>query len=163
MRHVAPALSIPTCTLATRPAAASFANYAIHVSDAALGQRLQVSDGSAWIAQVPDLSSVGAPNTQTASYTAVLLDAGKSIEMNAAGATTFTLPLNATVAFPIGTIIEVARIGAGAVTIHPTAGVLIRNKVDVAGTADRTIANQYSAVSLRKRATDEWVLVGDLA
>lgn len=114
-------------------------------------------------ARVAGDQGVGAPNTQAASYQLVAADAGKSVEMSAAGATTLTVPANATVPFAIGTVIEVARTGVGAVTIHPAAGVVLRNRVDTAGAADRTIANQYSSVSLRKRATDEWVLVGDLA
>lgn len=107
---------------------------------------------------------LGSPNTQTADYTLVLADAGKVVEVNSASAKILTVPTNASVAFPIGTIIEIARIGAGSVTIHQVSGtVVIRNRVDTAGTADRTIASQYSAASLRKRATDEWVLVGDIA
>ncbi len=102
-------------------------------------------------------------NTQTASYTAALSDADKSVEMNSASATTFTVPPNSAVAFPVGTVIEVARIGAGAVTIAQGAGVVLRNRLEAAGTTNRTIAAQWSAASLRKRATDEWVLVGDIA
>lgn len=102
-------------------------------------------------------------NTQTASYTLVIGDAGKSIEMNSASATTLTVPPNSSVAFPIGTVIEIVRMGAGAVTIAQGAGVILRNRIEAAGTTNRTIATQWSAVSLRKRATDEWVLVGDIA
>lgn len=102
-------------------------------------------------------------NTQTASYTAALSDADKSVEMNSASATTFTVPPNSSVAFPVGTVFEVARIGAGAVTIAQGSGVVLRNRLEAAGTTNRTIAAQWSAASLRKRATDEWVLVGDIA
>lgn len=98
------------------------------------------------------------PNTQTANYTLALTDAGKSVEMNSASATTVTVPPNSSVAFPIGTMIEVARYGAGTVAIAAGAGVTIRSRG-----ALLSIGNQYGAVSLRKRATDEWVLVGDLA
>lgn len=54
MKNVGFALNVPTCTLATRPAAASLTNYLIFVSDAAVGQRLQVSDGAAWQPQAID-------------------------------------------------------------------------------------------------------------
>ena len=103
-------------------------------------------------------TGVGAPNTQTGNYTLVLADAGKSVEANhATNAITVTVPPNSSVAFPVGTIIEVARYGAGAAAIAAGAGVTIRSKGGLLG-----IGNQYGAVSLRKRATDEWVLVGDL-
>jgi hypothetical protein len=101
---------------------------------------------------------VGSPNTQTGNYTLALADAGKTVEQNLGTATTVTVPPNSSVAFPIGTIIEVARYGAGTVAIAAGAGVTIRSRGGLL-----SIGNQYGAVSLRKRATDEWVLVGDLA
>lgn len=101
-------------------------------------------------------------NTRAASYTAVLEDAGKCIEMNAAGTTVFTIPPNSEVAFPIGTVIEIARIGAGVVTIAQGALVVLRNRLDTEGTSNRTIASRYSSASIRKRAIDEWVLIGDI-
>jgi hypothetical protein len=101
---------------------------------------------------------VGAPNTRTADYTLVLADAGKSVEQNLGTATVVTVPTNASVAFPVGTIVEVLRYGAGAVAIAAAGGVTIRSRGGLL-----SIGNQYGAVSLRKRATDEWVLVGDLA
>lgn len=102
-------------------------------------------------------------NTQTASYTLVLGDAGKTIEMNSASATVLTIPPNSSVAFPVGTVIEVVRIGAGTVTITDGAGVTIPNRLEAAGTTSRTLTSQYSSASLRKRATDTWVLVGDFS
>lgn len=101
-------------------------------------------------------------NTQTGSYTGVLADAGKVVEMNSASATVYTIPPNSSVNYPIGTVKEVARIGTGTVTITPGAGVTIPNRLQPAGTASRTINAQYSSVSLRQRATDVWVLIGDL-
>lgn len=96
-----------------------------------------------------------AQNTQTGtSYSLVLADAGKVIEMNNAGANTVTVPPNSSVAFPIGTIIGVYRMGAGSTTVQQGSGVTVRN----AG----SLRAQYSEGSLRKRATDEWVLSGDL-
>lgn len=96
-------------------------------------------------------------NTQTANYTLAATDVGKTVEMNAAGATTVTVPTNATVPIGINSVIEVSRYGAGTVTIAG-AGVTLRSRGGLL-----SIANQYSSLSLRKRATDEWVIVGDLA
>ena len=46
-------------------------------------------------------------NAQTASYTGVLTDAGKTVTMTVATSNTFTVPLNATVAYPTGTRINI--------------------------------------------------------
>lgn len=95
-----------------------------------------------------------ASNTQTGTaYTLVLSDANKVIEMTNAGANTLTVPTNATVAFPIGTVIEVYQGGAGQTTIAAP-GVTIR------APDGQKLAKQYSTASLRKRAADEWVLAG---
>jgi hypothetical protein len=126
-------------------------------------QGLNVSAASGSGEVVVSVADQVAANTQTGSYTAVLADAGKVVEMNSASATVLTVPPNSSVAFPVGTVIEVSRLGAGAVTIAQGSGVVLRNRLETAGTTNRTIASQYGAVSLRKRATDEWVLVGDFS
>lgn len=97
-------------------------------------------------------------NTQTASYTLVLADAGKAVEVNSASAATVTVPPNSSVAFPAGTVVEVYQHGAGAVTVAAGVGVTIRSRGGLLA-----LAGQYASASLRKRGTDEWVLTGDLA
>ncbi len=97
-------------------------------------------------------------NTQTASYTLVLADAGKAVDVDSASATIVTVPPNASVAFPVGTCIEICRYGTGTVAIAAGAGVTVRSRGSLL-----SIAAQYSSASLRKRATDEWILVGDLS
>lgn len=96
-------------------------------------------------------------NLRTASYTLVLTDAGLVVEMNVAGANTLTIPPNSSVPFPIGTVIEILQYGAGQTTIAPGSGVSV-----VSPDNARKLRAQYSSVSLRKRATDTWVMVGDL-
>ncbi len=133
------------------------------------GMTVSAADDSAGNKVDVTLTSTGSgsttitANTQTASYTTVLSDEGKSVEMNSASATVVTIPPNSSVAYPLGTVIELARIGVGTVTITPGAGVVLRNRIDTAGTASRTIANQWSSASIRKRATNEWVLIGDIS
>ncbi len=95
--------------------------------------------------------------TQAADYTLALADAGKVIEVTKATAAIVTVPPNATVAFPIGSIVEVLQAGAGQITLTAGAGVTLRS---FSGWAKTT--GQWSSALLRKRATDEWVLVGDL-
>ena len=97
-------------------------------------------------------------SAQTAAYALVLTDAGKAVEITSASAANVTVPPNSTVAFPIGTIIEVDQLGAGQVTLVAGSGVTLQS----AGALLKTRA-QYSGVSLRKRAADTWLVVGDLA
>lgn len=96
-------------------------------------------------------------NTQTASYTLVLTDALKTVEMNVATSNNLTVPPNSSVAFPVGTVVYVRQYGSGQTTLVQGAGVTIRGR----GGAIRT-AGQYAEAMLTKRATDEWVLSGDV-
>jgi hypothetical protein len=95
-------------------------------------------------------------SAQTASYTLALTDTGKAVEVTSASATNLTVPPNSSVAFPIGAVIEVAQIGAGQVTIVAGAGVTLRTANGL------KLRAQYSTASVRKRATDEWVVAGDV-
>lgn len=98
-------------------------------------------------------------NSQTGvAYTLVIDDAGKIIEMNNASANVLTVPSNATVAFPVNSYIEIVQMGAGVTTIAAAGGVTIRSRSGLL-----SFAAQYSAGSLYKRGTNEWVLIGDLA
>lgn len=92
-------------------------------------------------------------NTQTGTtYTLVLADAGKIVEMNNAAANTLTVPPNSTVAFIIGTIIEVCQVGAGITSVAAGAGVTFRPTTPIA------VSAQWESLRLRKRATNEWVI-----
>jgi hypothetical protein len=97
-------------------------------------------------------------DTKTASYTLAVADAGKVIEMNVASANNLTIPLNSSVAIPIGTTIDIVQYGAGQTTLVPTSGVTVRSKEGAL-----KLTGQYSAVSLYKRGTNEWVAMGDLS
>jgi hypothetical protein len=90
-------------------------------------------------------------NVVTANYTLALSDVAKVVAFNSASNLTLTVPANASVAFPVGTVINVYRVGTGTVTIAAASGVTLRN----AG----TIPAQFGERSLRKRGTNEWVLV----
>lgn len=90
---------------------------------------------------------------KTGNYPLVLADASEGIEMNVAGANTVTVPLNATQAFPVGTLIPVVQYGAGLTSIVATGGVTINTS---AGNLDSP--GQYAPMFLRKIATDEWYL-----
>jgi hypothetical protein len=96
-------------------------------------------------------------NRQTASYTLVLADRGKLVEMNVGSANDLTIPLNSSVAFPIGTKIDIAQYGAGQTTIVATSGVTVRS-----ANGWLKLNAQYGGASLVKIGTDEWYAFGNL-
>ena len=95
--------------------------------------------------------------SKSASYTlSALSERDSLIEMNSGSAVTLTIPTNATLALPVGTSIDVLAVGAGAVTIAGAAGVTVN------ATPGLILRTQWSACTLFKRATDTWVVYGDL-
>lgn len=73
-----------------------------------------------------------------------------------AAAQTYTVPPNSSVAFPIGTQIDLVQQGAGAVTFAPGSGVTLNSEGSLL-----TMGGQYSGATLIKTATDTWtVFVG---
>jgi hypothetical protein len=103
-------------------------------------------------------TSMVAMNAQIGiSYTTVLADDGKLITLDNAAAITLTIPPNGTVAYGIGTQLNLMQLGAGQVTIAPGAGVTIRS----AGSKLKTNA-QYAVATCVKIASDTWVAVGNL-
>ncbi|QFG08093.1 minor tail protein [Gordonia phage PCoral7] len=96
-------------------------------------------------------------NAQTGAYTLVLTDANKAVEVTTASAVNLTIPTDASVNFPVGTVIEVDQMGAGKVTIVGASGVTIQSAV-----TPPTTRTQYSAVVLRKRGANLWLVTGDM-
>jgi hypothetical protein len=98
-----------------------------------------------------------ATSAQSASYTLVLADKAKVVEMLVGSANNLTVPLNASVAFPVGTQIHIVQTGSGQTTVVATGGVTINTATTL------KLRAQWSAATLIKRAENTWVLVGDLA
>jgi hypothetical protein len=97
-------------------------------------------------------------NFQTSTtYTLQLTDAGNVVDCSNASAITVTVPPNTSVAFDVGTQIEVMQGGAGKVTLAQGSGVTINSKG-----SNKACAAQYVGVTLLKTATDTWRLMGDL-
>jgi hypothetical protein len=98
-------------------------------------------------------------NQQTGTtYTLVLSDLGKLVELNNAASITLTIPTNASVAFAVGDRIDLLQTGAGQVTIVGAAGVTVNSE-----SSKLKLAGQWAAATLIKRAADTWVAVGNLA
>lgn len=105
---------------------------------------------------VSSASSEVTVENKVANYALVLADAGSVIRMNVASANDLTVPTNASVAFPVGTIINVRQAGAGQTTLVASGGVTINSP------ATLKLTGQHSSASLLKVAADEWDLTGDL-
>jgi len=96
-------------------------------------------------------------NEETASYTLLLADDGKIVEMNVASGNTLTVAPDSTTNFPIGTQILILQTGAGQTTLTQGAGVTIN------ATPGLKLREQWSSATLIKRGANSWVALGDLS
>jgi hypothetical protein len=92
-------------------------------------------------------------NAQGGTYTLVISDRGKNVEMSGGG--TLTIPLDSSVSFPIGTSILITQTGASQVTVAGAVGVTVNSSNGL------KLYGQWSSALLIKRATDTWLLSGD--
>ena len=99
------------------------------------------------------VNSLRTENLQTTSYTFALSDRDKVVAMNPSGSVTVTVPTNASVGFPIGTILYLCNISAQIVTLAAAGGVTL--------TKAGTLSNGEE-LYLRKRASDSWVTVASV-
>ena len=143
-----PVTNSPTLTLST-----SSSTTDARLSWDSTNKKLQVGNGTI---SLDFTSSNVITNAQVASYTLVLADKDKLVEISNGSANTLTVPLNSSVAFPIGTQITILQTGAGATTITATGGVTIN------ATPGLILRAQWSSVTLIKRAENTWVALGDL-
>jgi hypothetical protein len=101
-------------------------------------------------------------NAQTGtSYTTVLADNGKLITQSNASAIATTIPLNSSVAYPVGAQLTFAQYGAGQVTISGASGVTVVSTGATAATPKLRV--QYSTATAIQTSTDNWLVVGDIA
>jgi hypothetical protein len=102
-------------------------------------------------------------DAETASYTAVLANNGQVVTMDNASANTFSIPTNASVAYPVGTQINVLQIGAGQTTIQAVTSGTTTILSTAATPAAPKIRARYGMATCIKSATDTWYVVGDIA
>jgi hypothetical protein len=103
-------------------------------------------------------------NAQTgASYTAVSTDQYQVlVTMNNASANTFSIPTDATLAFPNGTAITVLQIGAGVTTINAvTPGTTTITSAGVSSASP--VLARYKAAVCVKTGTNAWTIIGAVA
>jgi hypothetical protein len=142
-------LTTPTLTLSATTSTTNAQIAWVQATD-----KIVVGDGTN---AIEFASSTLITNAQTGSYTLVAADKDKLVEMNVASANNLTVPLNSSVPYPVGTQINILQTNSGQTTVAPTGGVTIN------ATPGLKLRAQWSSATLIKRATDTWVLVGDLS
>lgn len=98
-------------------------------------------------------------NSQSAAYTAVLADSGKAIlhPSTDANARTFTIPANASVAYPLGTVLTFINMTSQAVTVAITSDTMYLAGTGTTGS--RTLA-QYGMATAIKMTSTTWIISG---
>ena len=97
------------------------------------------------------VNSLRTENLQTGTtYTFALTDRDKAVTMNPSAACTVTVPANATVGFPIGTILYLCNISSQVVTLAAAGGVTLSKSGALA---------LGEEITLRKRLSDSWSVV----
>jgi hypothetical protein len=91
------------------------------------------------------------------SYTLAVSDAGNVVLPFNASPFTLTIPPNSSVAFAVGTQIDIINIGAGKVSLSPGSGVNILS-LD----SNKSLAGIYASATLLYCDADNWVLAGSL-
>jgi len=94
--------------------------------------------------------SLRTENVKTASHTLELADRDKVVAFNGTGSQTVTVPLNSTVAFPVGSVVYINRLNTGAVTLAGEGGVTL-SKVGS--------FSQNEEIYIRKRDTNSWIVI----
>jgi hypothetical protein len=129
-------------------------NFAQAVYDTLKVGGIEYADGVQVKQGVPSLTEI---NAQTSAYTTVLGDRDKLVEVSSATGVTLTIPENASVAYPVGTSIDILQTGAGQVTIAGAVGVTVN------ATPGLKLRTQWSSATMFKRAENTWVVYGDLS
>lgn len=127
-----------------------------------------VKDGAAAIRSLGSSidSSVGAITTRDVSITTdtfVIDDArNKLIRYSSTSNVAVTIPLNSSVAFATGSVINIIKTGAtGEITISGAGGVTLTSSGAISATPK--ITGQWKAASCIKVDTNTWYVVGNIA
>jgi hypothetical protein len=95
------------------------------------------------------LTALTTENVQTVSYQLALADRNRVVTMNNTTAVNVTVPADATVNFPVGSVVQVARINTGVVNLVAAGGVTLSK------TGTFAINEE---IILRKRAANNWIV-----
>ena len=112
---------------------------------------LQIYTGPTWMSVVDPVYEF---NQKSTSYTLVISDSFKMIEMSSGG--TLTIPEESSVNFPIGTAIDILQTGSSQVTLAAASGVTLN------ATPGLKLRTQWSSATIIKRSSNTWIATGDL-
>ena len=102
--------------------------------------------------------NLGINQQTTRTYTIALTDNGKIVVLDNALSIVVSVPTNTT-AFPIGSQINILQTGLGQVSVVATTPAT----TTINATPGLNLRAQWSSATLIKRATEQWVLIGDLS
>jgi hypothetical protein len=97
-------------------------------------------------------------NPQTTNYTLALSDAGRLVTLaTGSGSLAVTIPATGSVAFPVGTHVDIARLGAATVRVTGASGVTVNS------TPGSNLRSQYSGATCIHYSANTWLLLGDIS
>jgi hypothetical protein len=97
------------------------------------------------------------PNTRTSSpYRLLAGDLGKTVEWNGTAEGICEVPEGV---FAVGAVVAFTQVGEGTLKVVAVGSVKLR----LPAALEAKTREQWSSLSIRQRATNEWVLAGDLA
>jgi hypothetical protein len=97
-------------------------------------------------------------NANIGNYTLALSDQGKVLPFNTTSTGTITIPLNSSVAFPTGSVVNFIQTGTGPMLVTGSSGVAIQSE-----SSKLKLKGQYAVAGALKTDTDTWVLFGNLS
>jgi hypothetical protein len=120
----------------------------------------QITDGAITAAKLasgtPRAGFNSTINAVSGSYTLVLSDLGKLVEVSSGSACNVTIPTDS-VAFTTGDRIDIIQTDVGQVTLVPGSGVTLNTD-----SGKRKLLSQWAACTLIKRGSNSWVAIGNL-
>jgi len=127
------------------------------------GQRLNKTSGTDYATNWVDAPPVRRPVTIVSSTTLVapqLADENTMQALQNVNPITVTIPANATLAFPIGAEIDYLWYGSGSVGINAESIVTFNGTTG--GGPSVMLRARWSAVTIKKIATNTWAVIGDI-
>ena len=96
------------------------------------------------------VTSLLTENIKTANHTLELADRNKVVAFNGTNAQTVTIPADTTVNFPIGSVVYIARVNTGSLTLAAAGGVTV-TRSGTFGVGEE--------IYVRKRDANSWITV----
>jgi hypothetical protein len=109
-----------------------------------------VLDGTAGVTLDGSAGIIITENVKTGNHIAEIADLAKVIAMNNTSTATVTIPNDSTINFPIGSILRIAKVNTGTVTLAAAAGVTLSKTGNF---------GSFEEIVIRKRANNNWIVI----